>query len=206
MVIHETLFEIAIYRIDPERWSRDATARIKTYKDKYLDSATRNGIVIDAWTEDHAEKLSRFAERPFDWDYNEVMGWLKIIWDGPGPLLKGYVWQVGHASFDGTLKVRHRYQRGFKPHPFVGGDPYFKAIEVWFDARQSNEEIFDELREGIMHIVGPNGDFPKRHLDLRAFDNVGPFLDWRTLVNGQFQVPAGGQQKSPPLGCELLVL
>lgn len=183
MVIHETLFETAIYRVDYESWIRSASERIETRRQAYLDSLASKGLEIDAWTIEHAERIIRFNERPVDWEYNEVIAWLRLVWDGPGPVIKGYAWQVGHATFDGSIKIRSRYQRGFKPYPFVGGDPFYKVLEDWFHEKQSNREIYDQLRESLTYVVGPKGSLPGRYLDLQSFDSVGPHVSWRSIMN-----------------------
>ena len=182
MVIHETLFEIAIYRIDEESWSRSATERIAEGVRKCLDDWARFGIESDARAIERAERMVRFQERPVEWEYNEVVAWLRLVWDGPGPVIKGYGWQVGHARYDGSVKFRSRYQRGFKPFPFVGGDPLFKVFESWFDARHSNSEIYGQLRGSLIYLVSGKGDFPGRYIDLRAFDSIGPYIDWRAVL------------------------
>jgi hypothetical protein len=183
MVIHETLFEIAIYRVDPESWTRSAFERIEERKQTYLEGLIRSGFDIDTWTIEQAERMIRFNERPVDWEYNEVIAWLRLVWDGPGPVIKAYSWQVGHARFDGSIKFRSRYQRGFKPYPFVGGDPVHKVFEDWFHQRQPNREIFEQLRESVTYVVGPKGDFPGRYIDLQSFDTVGPHVNWRAIMN-----------------------
>jgi hypothetical protein len=183
MVIHETLFEIAIYRIDQESWSRTAQERIEISVQATLDSWSRSGIEPDADARKRAERMARFAERPVEWEYNEIISWVRLVWDGPGPVIKGYAWQVGHSGYDGSFAPRKRYQRGFKPHPFVGGDPFMKVIENWFNDDLSNHEIYDRLRGSLIELVAlKGGDFPGRFIDLQSFDTLGPYIDWRTLI------------------------
>ena len=46
MVIHETLFEIATYRMAPETWNLDALEPVQASKEKYLASLTCNGFHV----------------------------------------------------------------------------------------------------------------------------------------------------------------
>ena len=87
MVIHKTLFEIAIYRVDKESWSQSAQGRIDAGVRKALDEWSRFVIEADADARKRAERMVRFNERPVEWEYNEVMAWLRLVWDGPGPVV-----------------------------------------------------------------------------------------------------------------------
>ena len=182
MVIHATFFEIAIYRIDEDSWSRSATERIAEGTQNLLVDWAGMGIESDSRAVERVQRIVRFQERPVEWQYNEVIAWLRLVWDGPGPVIKAYVWQVGHARYDGSTTFRSRYQRGFKPYPFVGGDPLFKVFEDWFDAQHSNAEIYSQLRESLTDLVSAKGVFPRRFIDLQAFDSVGPHFDWRAAL------------------------
>jgi len=182
MDIRATLFELAIYRVDPESWTQDAETRIELKRQEYRNSFPQLGKIADTRATEIANRVIRFNERPVEWEYNEVIGWLRVIWAGPGPVIKGYVWQVGHPRFDDSIAFRRRYQRGFKPYPFVGGYPICKALEDDFYDDQSNQEIFSQLRETILNIVGSQGWFPNRYIDLHSFDSVGPHLNWHAIL------------------------
>lgn len=60
--------------------------------------------------------------------------------------------------------------------------PVYKVMENWVLDDQTDSEILQDVREGLVTIVGPEGPLPGRHIDLRAFDGVGPLLRWRRLV------------------------
>jgi hypothetical protein len=55
-----------------------------------------------------------------------------------------------------------------------------KAFEFHVGAEQASAAILAELRA---HLMAANREtFPRRYIDLKAFDNVVPFVDWRALV------------------------
>ncbi|HSH61668.1 MAG TPA: hypothetical protein VK988_18875 [Acidimicrobiales bacterium] len=42
-----------------------------------------------------ANTWARYVERPYGWQYNEVLAWVRLLWDGPGPVFKGYLCDDG---------------------------------------------------------------------------------------------------------------
>lgn len=184
MVLHDReFFELAVYRVSPEAWFEDTSQRLSRRTEVMLLPKIEKGMEIHEDDRIWADTWSRRAEKVYGWDYNEVIGWIRVLWDGPGPVVKAYAWEVGHVGdAQHDWKRRRRYQRGFTPFPFFGGVPIFKVGETWLDDRQSDEEIYQEIRACLCAVVAKDGAFPKRHLDLRIFDNVAPFMRWRELV------------------------
>jgi hypothetical protein len=129
-----------------------------------------------------ADMFGAHAERLAGWDYNEIVGWVRLVWDGPGSVIKGYLWQVGETQL-GHHRARRRIARGFKPYPFVFGEvANNKVVEVWAASSDSNADLFARLRDQLLRITGRGGELPGRHVDLRIFDSLGPRLPWRALV------------------------
>ena len=176
------LFEIAIYRVAEDDWSRDLRERLERRREALLRPMAEKGMPIHEKDRIWADSLARHAEKVYGWNYNEVIAWVRVIWDGPGPVIKGYMWQVANPHADESKVFRKQYRRGFTPFPFLGGMPVYKVMENWVLDDQTDSEILQDVREGLVTIVGPEGPLPGRHIDLRAFDGVGPLLRWRRLV------------------------
>lgn len=175
------LFEIAVYRLALESWSEDVMKRLDRRREGLLRPMIERGTVDEndrVW----ADTLARRAEKVYGWDYNEVIAWVRLIWDGPGHVVKGYMWQVVNPDAEPGKRFHRRYQRGFKPHPFLGGMPVYKVLEVWALEEQTDVEIFQDIRESLRSIVTDEGPLRGRHIDLRVFDTVGPELRWRRLI------------------------
>jgi hypothetical protein len=183
------VFEIAVYRIGPEAWEKDVATRIEARDQAARVGAERAGLPVTPLADDgtnseiHPDPFTLWIERPYDWQYNEIIGWVRLLWDGPGPVVKGYLWQVGKATIGGGGEARHSYRRGFIPHPFIYGEPLYKVLEEWFDEEQSDKEIFQQLRTGLLNIVGKNGSLPRRYIDVDIYDSVGPHIRWRELLH-----------------------
>lgn len=104
---------------------------------------------------------------PRTWNYNEVTGWIDVIHDGPGPVLKGYLWQVERKSF----------RRGFTPYPFSYRG---KVLEHW--VLKPGEQVYDDVRALLEGLTHPGRGLAGRHIDLRAFDALGPYVDWDAIL------------------------
>lgn len=176
------VFEIAVYRVDPEVWNADALRRTAEHESRLLAPCLDHGGKPSASDRIRADTLARHAERPFEWQYNEVVAWVRLIWDGPGPVIKGYLWQVGRKSLNGG-EARRRYGRGFVPFPFVYGEPLKKVFEEWIGVGQADDTVYKQIRRGLTRIVDRDGDLPGRYIDLRAFDAVAQYVRWRHLLN-----------------------
>jgi hypothetical protein len=131
----KVVFEVAIYRLSFEGWTKDVGERIDRRAEVRLAQYTRPITASDRVQERiSAEQF----ERPNCWDYNEIIAWIRLVWDGPGPVIKGYMFALGSQ---GSYKFKERFRRGFVPHPFLDGSPNYKVLEEWFDDGESNDEI-----------------------------------------------------------------
>lgn len=172
-------FEIAAYRLSEDDWYADIERQV-------AESVARS-VVVDArfghasTDEDvrRARSLALASVRPTGWDYNEVVAWLRLHAVGGGHV-KGYLWQVAHRQADGSL-LTARIRKGFKPYPFEFGYPVHKVVEsLYYD--EPDEEIYAALRNDLIQLTRRGEILHRRHLDLRAFDALGPVTAWRTLL------------------------
>lgn len=110
-----------------------------------------------------------FNERYFtEWDYNEVVGWIRLFWLGP---------QLRAEYF---LAAGERYRRA-QHCKFERCDKLFE-MEMPEDA--SDAYIQTELRTAIQDA------FKAAHLtrlvvDLTAFDNLAGYVNWRALMQSR---------------------
>lgn len=177
------LFEIPIYRTSEDEWIDDITSRVDARLKVHMEMSQEDGgqPLTLSELEDYRSESS-LIERPTGWRYNEIVAWIVLEWDGPGPVVKGYAWVVGTTSGRGGLP-RRRYQRGFKPYPFVGGDSIYKVMEVWFGAEDSDRAVYDVLYQELLGLRSePQNWLRRRHLDLDCFETIGPQVRWRDLL------------------------
>lgn len=125
---------------------------------------------------------------PYGWQFNEVIAWVRLLCNGPAPVIKGYAREVGARGDSISWKSRRSFRRGFTPFPFGGGEPTHKVIDVWFDMDETDNEIYEDLRRPLVGLTDRGQPFHRRHLDLSIFDIVRPRIRWREFM-GMRSVP-----------------
>lgn len=170
------VLEIAAYRVDPEtgwrEWQTERSDRIAS-----LASTDMSGLIDEAMYETQVDRWMR----PTSWRYNQIVGWVQIIWDGPGPVLKGYLSPV--VSSRSGVMPRSHYQRGFRPYPFAEGNPIHKLFEMHLFDGDSNEDFAARLRSSLLRTTERGDYLYRRHLDLESFDSISPYIDWHAALS-----------------------
>jgi hypothetical protein len=122
----------------------------------------------------YSRDLPRLAERyrwlrpepSFFLGYNQVVGWLQVF--ALPQLLKGYLWWTT------ARRVPIRPRMDFQPDPE-------KVWELQCWNHQSSDEVFRQIRAEITALKRSH-PIRGRYIDTEAFDTLGPFVDWRTLL------------------------
>ena len=157
------LFEIPVYRVSPEQWRREQTDREERF---FACAPVRDLPLTDKqkWRIRDALRGQRGG-----YHHNEIMGWVQVVWDGPGPVIKCYHQRVA---------VR-RVTRTFRQQRF--GD-VGKVAELWFDRAATSAEIAADIRNALLAESSGRGSLAGRFLDLECFDALAPVLDLRGLL------------------------
>lgn len=150
------LFELPVYRVSPDRWHREKGEVADRFRRMYEIDDDLPGI-----------KWAVHGEVPFQ--YNQAIGWLRVIWDGPGPAIKAYAYRMRGR----------RFGQDFKPRPL---DWLGKAFEIWFTRDDGSEAIAEDIRSAAWATVKRDGLFPHRWIDLEAFETLAPVIDFPTLL------------------------
>jgi hypothetical protein len=147
-------FEIPIYRC-----SREAHhAAIERKRDRFAT------LPLASAPSDRLRDI--FNERYFtEWAYNEVVGWIRVFWLGP------------------QLRAEYHLAKGARH--LLAQHRRFECCEKLFETDipddASNAEIVAEFRRelaGAMRVKHLKGFV----VDLTAFDNLAPHVDWRSLM------------------------
>jgi hypothetical protein len=165
------IFDIPVYRTTKAAWDKEWEARRAKLEAAYKRNRP----------EGHKDDMRGFAsfaslnDRATGYDiprkFNQVAAWVRLIWNGPGPVIKGYAYR----------RRAERIQR-MTTAPFDEGlYSNDKVVECWFFDDQSSEEMAAELRADL--VAMGREQFPRgRSVDLTIFDNLAPYIDWRSLV------------------------
>ncbi|WP_433803550.1 hypothetical protein [Actinomycetospora sp. CA-084318] len=164
----EPLFEIAIYRVAPERWHNELAeldAQAWAAVDPYAD-----GLPAESKQRHFAILQEQLRSQIGHFPYGQAIGWLRLVHDGPGPVVKGYAYKLPQRQF----------QRRFRQSYF---NEIGKVLEVSFSTPGiSNEEIAEMLTVDIVDTTKRGQVFQGRWPDMAAFNKIAPHTDWRTLL------------------------
>jgi hypothetical protein len=161
----QLLFEIPVYRMSKDAWHEEVNESLQQFEQlsPHRDPIKRHNHALTLATLEHGYQSPA---------YNQVMAWLRIVWDGPGPAVKGYAYRVS----------QQRIIRNFKPGRFNWQG---KVLEVWFAKDDTWKDIATEIRKNIIDTSNKGNIFYRRHIDLEAFDSLTPHLNWRKLLGLQ---------------------
>jgi hypothetical protein len=108
---------------------------------------------------------SRIYSPPL-WDYNQVVAWVQLF--GLPDCVKGYVW---------NQETSRRPRRTIL---FCDGN---KDLEFWIPS-ESSSDVFHGLRAELLNLCRERFG-PTHHIDLQAFDAIGPAVDWGAVLARQ---------------------
>jgi hypothetical protein len=164
-------FEIPVYRCTPEQYKEELRL--------ILEDIVQNFQFIskDLPEYDYTQNVQRsFEKRYYGYDYNEVVGWIRLYIFGT---------QIrGIHYFETNLENRNVYKKrltkGIRKKRFGESE---KAFELTIEKGWCGDEIFSKLLQELESLNKTETPFPKRYFDLEQLKNAGPFIDWRKLVD-----------------------
>jgi hypothetical protein len=159
------LFDIPVYRVSPAQFRQEQQRQYERY------------VGTDEPTESWAQRWRELVhEETGSYQFNQVMGWVQVIWDGPGPVIKCYYVRVASRRVTRLFRQRHFEEVG-------------KIAEEWFPQSATAAEIAERVRTALLRETrGRCGALRGRFLDLEIYDNLSPVLDLRALL-GLGRVP-----------------
>jgi hypothetical protein len=164
----DVLFEIPVYRVSPDDWLEEVERFAAKARAAYLRQVPV-GQEPNPRSVEHFERML-LASNGYNvpYEYNQVVGWVRVEWDGPGPFIKAYAYKIPQKS------VRRGFSRRYEWED--------KVFELLFIGDETSEEIASEVRRELLALTRGKELFAKRYADLEAFDCLAPLLDWRRLI------------------------
>lgn len=161
-------FELPIYRCSEEKYFEE----MEQLRRK-INSEVPNVKGYEKETEE--TKTYLFSRQSYNYDYNEIIGWLKLYVLGN---------QIrGEYHFEVDLSDRHRTKKrinkGIRKKQFE----YFgKAFEISIYKNENSKQIFSRIIEKIEYLMQEEVPFKGRVIDTTKFDKIAEFVDWEKLL------------------------
>lgn len=160
------IFDIPIYRCDRQRHYAEMDRALQLEKD--------NLIQISGST-----KPSPYAFRYIDkrtrekcggpWEFNQVIGWLRLFVTPSH--IGGHLWFVDAKRINRDMRKKRFYLTSSS-----------NVLATYSRTSDDSTAIFDHTLSCIISFAN-QGSLKKRFLDVEQFKNIGPFINWRTLLD-----------------------
>jgi len=164
-------FEIPIYRVSQEQYGRE----VETEKDKLL------APIRNIWNSLSSEPMEtseayQYAKNNFDrehgthvWRYNQAIGWLRLFASDHSHIRVDYYWVKERI----TKKLKNKHFR----YCFEE-----KTFQLDIPPALTSNDIYILLQQHIEELMKKE-PFRKYYADLELFQNIGPCIDWRALLD-----------------------
>lgn len=157
------LFEVPVYRVSPDRWREEQDEGGEELLWEWEEAAI-SAPDLDV----RARWLYRNEQGPYE--FNQVVAYLQLVWDGPGPVVKGIVYAVDQRQFTRNF---HRT----KPFRWVR-----EVLALQFLPTQSSSEIAGNLISAVEGLTETEPDFKRRFIDSAPLRTVANAVDWRQVL------------------------
>jgi hypothetical protein len=164
------IFDVPVYRIERSQYYKDLNLHIERtlfsgdqfqneQKKKFYSKYPENKRSI----EEHIRDSYGGA-----WDYNEIIGWIKLHF--LGNQIRGEYWKVKSKRIVRTRKKLFEWYT------------WKLAPEMEIPENSNNAKIFTLIKKYLAEC-SKEKEIKGRHLDTSILDHVGPYIDWRSLLN-----------------------
>lgn len=160
------VFDIPIYRCEEGKFYRQMTEHIESYFNSIYDGLK---IPRPATDPPHLAFIRGHMQNRFGapWDFNQVVGWLRLFVEGSG--IGGHLWMVDAKRVSRSMHKRFTLRSGSNVLAFT------------MPPDADSATIYRITLESIRHL-SKIPEFRKRVFDLREFQNIGPFVNWKELI------------------------
>ena len=164
-------FEIPIYRVSRKQYGRE----VEIEKEKLLVP------IRDLWNRLSSKPVEeseayQYVKNNFDrehgthlWRYNQVVGWLRLFTSDYCHIRADFYW------------VKERMTKNLKKKGFRYCYE-IKTFQLDIPPTMTSHDIYLLLKQQIEELMRKE-PFRRYSLDLEMFQNIGPHVDWRSLLD-----------------------
>jgi hypothetical protein len=155
------LFEIPVYIVSVDTWLAELKEFDAKAREAYLRQVPEGVVPETRSIENYLALSRRAAGYDASYDYNQIVGWIRVECDGSG-VIKAYAFRIRQKRFT------RRFKATGARHEWAG-----KVLELWA-LDETSEQIAAEVRQELLGLTKKDGDFPRRHVSLDAFEAIAP--------------------------------
>lgn len=159
-----TFLDIPVYRLTQEKYYNDLDTHIKKTIDS--DPLLIAGYAEESYRENSASKNHMIETYGGAWDYNEIIGWIRLHF--LGTQIRGDFWRVK------VKRIRRTRKKLFEHHTAR------LAYEINIPHQADNAKIFALVNK---YLLNCRKELKDLYIDTSRLDVIGPYVDWRSLMN-----------------------
>lgn len=160
------IFDIPVYRVNSAEFDKE-TKLLLAKRLSWLASFDPQRRLPNRRVKER-ELQSLIAAAGGAWQFNQTVGWLRLF--AEGSTIGCHTWWVDAKRLNRRMRQRRLYLT-----------THSDTLGTWFPA-ESSAEIFDTLLTRLSDMAA-NPPYINRHVDLESFRRVGPFIDWRGILD-----------------------
>ncbi len=160
--------DIPMYRITKELYYKERDAHVE--KVMYPGPQSHDGVQ-KRFHKKYPEQKQNFKEHTREtyggaWNYNEIIGWVQLHF--LGDQIRDEFWQVKAKRLVRTRKKVFEYVS------------WKLAPEIDIPHEANNTETLELINE---YLSDCREELRARYFDTNKLDVIGPYVDWRSLIN-----------------------
>jgi len=164
---NQYIFDVPIYRKSKYDFNAEINAEFSKHVE-WMISSDPHHRPLNSETEIRIkDSIGRLYGDP--WQFNQIIGWLRLF--AEGYTIGGHLWWVDAQRLNRKM-----------PNKRLKLTTYSDVLHVRF-SNESSTEIFNKVCERLT-AMKKESKYKKRYIDLDVFCRVGPFTDWRALLDG----------------------
>lgn len=160
------VFDIPVYRSTSDEFDKEIDMCVTT-RVKWIESYGPQQRPLNQEMRDR-QLHSVIAESGGPWQFNQVVGWLRLFVEGS--TIGCHLWWVDAKRLNRRMRKKRLYLTTFSD-----------VLGAWFPD-QSSSEIFEKLDSRLSDITR-RPPYVNRYVDLSVFHRLGPFIDWRGMLD-----------------------
>lgn len=168
------IFDVPVYLCRRDEYEHDMSKKEKEHFQDLYKLRQFCDIYDDMSREDtEREKHSARSSLGGPWYFNQIVGWIRLYADVN--YIGGHIWWVSANQLRRRMKYKTFYQNTF--------GNIFSTSALGENA--DSETIYCETLRAIKDYWVDSHLLKNRFVDLELFVNIGPFINWRKLLDSR---------------------
>jgi len=160
------IFDIPVYRKTHEEFNTEINRELAKRVERIVScDPQRRPLNRETYGR---QKDAVIAESGGPWQFNQIVGWLRLF--AEGDKIGCHLWWVNAKRLNRRMQKKRFQLQTFSD--VLGGGCRNKY----------SNEIYDILLKRLIEEAA-EPQYKKRYIDLNVFRRVGPFIDWRGMLN-----------------------